>query len=296
MALVPDVMIGVSEVLRLLTGPGDAVVVNSPVYPPFFEFVSHLGRRVVEAPLSPAGRIDPDTLEHALGEAARSGDHAAYLICNPQNPTGTVHTEAELTEALASDRVENFRDVIAHYVREHNVPEVDVAAALAVVLQGEEPMLLEPEKEPRGEKFREERPARRRDDEGPRDGFTRERRPRPTGDLVPWRVAVGRRQRITPRQIVGALANEGGLSSDQMGRINIRPDHSIIELPADLPREVLDRLSRTRVSGKLIELRPDDGPRFTRERPTRRSDRAARDDYKADFKADKKFKKPRHKG
>ncbi|HEV7171322.1 MalY/PatB family protein [Pedococcus sp.] len=100
MALVPDVMIGVSEVLKLLTGPGDAVVVNSPVYPPFFEFVSHLGRRVVEAPLSPAGRIDPETLDRALGEAVRSGERAAYLICNPQNPTGAVHTAAELTEAL----------------------------------------------------------------------------------------------------------------------------------------------------------------------------------------------------
>ena len=206
------------------------------------------------------------------------------------NATRLSRFDEGITAALAEpERIDFFRDVVAHYVREYDVPEVDVAAALAAVLQGDEPMLLEPEKEARGERFREERASRRRDDEGPRDGSARERRPRASGDLVPWRVAVGRRQRITPRQIVGALANEGGLSSDEMGRINIRPDHSIIELPPDLPREVLDRLARTRISGQLIDLRPDEGPRFQRERPARRGDRD-------DFKADKKFKKPRHKG
>lgn len=100
MSLVPDVMIGVSEVLQLLTGAGDPVIVNSPVYPPFFEFISHLGRRVVEAPLSARGRLDPEALESALGEATRSGGRAAYLVCNPQNPSGAVHTADELTQAL----------------------------------------------------------------------------------------------------------------------------------------------------------------------------------------------------
>ncbi|MEO6411160.1 MAG: aminotransferase class I/II-fold pyridoxal phosphate-dependent enzyme [Pedococcus sp.] len=100
MQIVPDVMLGVVEVLKLLTGPGDAVVVNSPVYPPFFDFVTHLDRRVVEAPLDALGRIDLASLEQALTEATRGGGRAAYLMCNPQNPTGTVHTPEELTAAL----------------------------------------------------------------------------------------------------------------------------------------------------------------------------------------------------
>ncbi|MGA8979597.1 MAG: aminotransferase class I/II-fold pyridoxal phosphate-dependent enzyme [Pedococcus sp.] len=100
MHLVPDVMLGVVEVLKLLTDPGDAVVVNSPVYPPFFQFVGSLGRRVVEAPLSPAGRLDPDAVDRACAEAGRGGGRAAYLVCNPQNPTGAVHTAAELTAVL----------------------------------------------------------------------------------------------------------------------------------------------------------------------------------------------------
>ena len=100
MQIVPDVMLGVVEVLKLLTGPGDAVVVNSPVYPPFFAFAGHLGRHVVEAPLSPLGRLDPEAVERACAEATRGGGRAAYLLCNPQNPTGAVHTASELTAVL----------------------------------------------------------------------------------------------------------------------------------------------------------------------------------------------------
>ena len=92
MEIVPDVMLGVVEVLKLVTDPGAPVVVNSPVYPPFFQFVTHLGHPVVEAPLGEDGRLDLVTLERAFGEATSGGGRAAYLLCNPQNPTGAVHT------------------------------------------------------------------------------------------------------------------------------------------------------------------------------------------------------------
>lgn len=94
--LVPNVMLGVSEVLKVVTGPGDAVVLNPPVYPPFFAFVRNLGRRVVEAPLGADGRLDLEALDAAFGEARRGGRPAAYLLCSPHNPTGVVHTRAEL--------------------------------------------------------------------------------------------------------------------------------------------------------------------------------------------------------
>jgi cystathionine beta-lyase len=94
--LVPDVMLGVVETLRLITDPGDAVIVNPPVYAPFYAFVSHDGRRVIEAPLDVDGRIDLDALEDAFSRASASGGKVAYLLCNPHNPTGTVHTVDEL--------------------------------------------------------------------------------------------------------------------------------------------------------------------------------------------------------
>ncbi|MDC7121686.1 aminotransferase class I/II-fold pyridoxal phosphate-dependent enzyme [Cellulomonas fimi] len=94
--LVPDVMLGIVEVLRLVTDPGDAVVINPPVYPPFVQFVAHADRRPLPAPLGPDGRLDLDALDTAFASATSGGRRAAYLLCHPHNPTGTLHTAAEL--------------------------------------------------------------------------------------------------------------------------------------------------------------------------------------------------------
>jgi ATP-dependent RNA helicase DeaD len=78
--------------------------------------------------------------------------------------------------------------------------------------------------------------------------------------MAAYRIEVGKRHKVEPRQIVGALANEGGLSRGDFGYISIKPDFSVVELPADLPAGTLDRLAGTRISGKLIEIKPDNGP------------------------------------
>ncbi|MFE5340533.1 MalY/PatB family protein [Isoptericola sp. NPDC056578] len=105
----PDVMVAIVEVLRVLTAPGDAVVVTPPVYPPFYGFPGNEGRHVVEAPLGADLRLDLGALEAAFarvtGAAAHgagpgSGRRAVLLLCNPHNPTGTVHTRAELEAVL----------------------------------------------------------------------------------------------------------------------------------------------------------------------------------------------------
>lgn len=110
--LVPDVMIGASEVLRVLTDPGGAVVVNPPVYPPFYGFIDLIERRTVEAPLGRDGRLDLDALAAAFA-AARAGDRrAAYLLCSPHNPTGTVHTAGELAAVAELAREHGVRVVV----------------------------------------------------------------------------------------------------------------------------------------------------------------------------------------
>jgi ATP-dependent RNA helicase DeaD len=167
-----------------------------------------------------------------------------------------------ITEALGQqERIAAFRDIVGHYVAHHDVPEEDVAAALAVVAQGDTPLLLTPE-DPRAR--RDERYGRGEADARPEREHREERRARSTKPMAPYRIEVGKRQRVEPRQIVGALANEGGLSRDDFGHIQIRPDFSIVELPADLPRDVLGRLRDTRISGKLIEIRADRAPRKPR--------------------------------
>ena len=91
---VPDVGVGVVELLRALTRPGDRVVISPPVYPPFFSWVPEAGRELVEAPLrhGPDGwRLDLAALETAFAAGAK-----AYVLCNPHNPVGRVHEPEEL--------------------------------------------------------------------------------------------------------------------------------------------------------------------------------------------------------
>jgi cystathionine beta-lyase len=100
-AIVPDVMMGMAETLKLVTSPGDPVVVCAPVYPPFYAFTRSAGRTVIEAPLGANGRIDLDALSAALATARATSGRAALLLSNPHNPTGVAHTRAEL-EAVAA--------------------------------------------------------------------------------------------------------------------------------------------------------------------------------------------------
>jgi cysteine-S-conjugate beta-lyase len=109
-AIVPDVMLGMVELLKLVTGPGSVVVVSPPVYPPFFSFAEHLDRRVVEVPLTPDRRLDLPALEDAFAVAAASGP-AAFLLCNPHNPTGTVHSADELAAVADAARATGVRVV-----------------------------------------------------------------------------------------------------------------------------------------------------------------------------------------
>ncbi|WP_419993680.1 MalY/PatB family protein [Streptomyces boninensis] len=120
--LMPDVMMGIVEILKLVTGPGDAVVVNCPVYPPFYAFTTHMDRRVVEAPLS-AGtyRLDLDALATAFADARAGGRPAAYLLCSPHNPTGTVHTADELAAVAELAATHGVR-VIADEIHAPLVP------------------------------------------------------------------------------------------------------------------------------------------------------------------------------
>jgi cystathionine beta-lyase len=87
-----DVMNSMLGVLQAVSEPGDAVVINPPVYPPFRTIVDNYQRRLVEAPMNAEGRLDFAAIERALAEKPK-----AYLLCSPHNPTGAVHTAAELT-------------------------------------------------------------------------------------------------------------------------------------------------------------------------------------------------------
>jgi ATP-dependent RNA helicase DeaD len=155
-----------------------------------------------------------------------------------------------ITGSLGSPGIEMFRGLVEDYERQHDVPMADIAAALALQSRnGEEFLMTEPPPE-RRPKERPERPAKafRGAGEGPRNG------------LATYRIAVGKRHKVGPGSIVGAIANEGGLHRSDFGHITIKPDFSLVELPAKLPRETLKALEKTRISGVLINLQPDRSP------------------------------------
>ena len=162
-------------------------------------------------------------------------------------------TEA-ITKALGDAQLGIFRELVQSYEQEHDIPAADIAAAIAVLAQDGEPLFLQEMPEPRAAERRERR--------------------EPAGGLVRWRISVGKRHRVEPRQIVGALANEGGLKRADFGRIDIKPNFSLVELPPDLSRETLDRLADTRISGILIDLQRDKGPAPRSGPPKRFDDRA----------------------
>lgn len=114
-AIVPDVMMGIAETLKLVTSPGDPVVVCAPVYPPFYGFTRSAGRAIIEAPLRADGRLDLDAIDTAMAAARARSDRAVLLLSNPHNPTGVAHTRSELegvAAAAARHRVRVIADEI----------------------------------------------------------------------------------------------------------------------------------------------------------------------------------------
>jgi cystathionine beta-lyase len=105
--VIPDVLVGISELLRTLTKPGDRIVVNSPVYPPFYRVIGEVERKVEDVPLLRA-EDGSWSLDLAGLERAFAGGAAAYLLCSPHNPLGMVF---DLTTLAC----------IAELASEHNV-------------------------------------------------------------------------------------------------------------------------------------------------------------------------------
>jgi ATP-dependent RNA helicase DeaD len=221
---------------------------------------------------------DTESYVHRIGRTGRAGrSGAALLFVSPrerhllnsiEKATRQKLTEAQLpsvddvnaqrvakfadsiTDRLGSSGIELFRKLVEDYEREHDVPLADIAAALALQSRDGEAFLMSPEpppdRRPKQRQDRPDKPARSAGD-GPKKGF------------ATYRIAVGKRHKVGPGAIVGAIANEGGLHRSDFGHIAIGPDFSLVELPAKLPHSTLKALEKTRISGVLINLQPDRG-------------------------------------
>ena len=168
-----------------------------------------------------------------------------------------------------------YRGLVEDYAREHDVPLADIAAALAVMTQDGRSLLLEADPAPVARVKREpptrdsaDRKRPKRDEAEPRSATRSRSAPVP---MAVYRLSVGRRQKVNPSQIVGALANEGRLRREDFGAIDVKIDHSLVELPAKLSKDVFSKLARTRISGQLIELRRDPDAVVGKVKPRKRA-------------------------
>ena len=180
-----------------------------------------------------------------------------------------------ITDTLAAEELSFFSQLIEQYEREHNVTALEVASALAKLVQGDDPLLMAPPKKVSDrERDRDDRPpsrGRERDsrpegrnsrdrNDRPNRGETSERRPprRDFGasniEMETFRIEVGNAHGVKAGNIVGAIANETGIEGAHIARIWIEDNYSTVELPAGMPKELLNELRKVRVAGQLLNI------------------------------------------
>jgi ATP-dependent RNA helicase DeaD len=173
-----------------------------------------------------------------------------------------------ITDTLAAEELSFFSQLVEQYQQEHNVSAIDIAAALAKLVQGDTPLLIQPPKKVK--ESHEDRPARSdRDDRPSRDRGERgdrERKPRRSFgsdiEMETFRIEVGHAHGVKPGNIVGAIANETGIDGDHIARIKIADTYSTVELPAGMPKELLQELKKIRVAGQLLNISKMDGSKM----------------------------------
>lgn len=183
----------------------------------------------------------------------------------------------QVEEVIAAEDLAFFNDVIADLEGQANASLHEIAAALAFLAQRERPLQLEPASGPDIADLnrpRSERPPREN-----REQILGRRREVAEGKLVRYRIAVGREQQVTPKDIVGAIANEAGIESRHIGQINLYEDYSTVELPADLDSQTLNILRRLRVRQHPLSIQlagENEAPEHaSRGRPGPRAPKAA---------------------
>ena len=162
----------------------------------------------------------------------------------------------KITDTLAGGETTFMQNLVEQYRDEHDVPALEIAAALAKMSIGDKPLLLAAEKERPLRQPREDRPQRHSKDDRPkRDGKSRSRPlPELDSDKQRYRIEVGHEHDVKPGNIVGAIANEAGLAGEHIGHISIEQSYSLIDLPAGMPKDIFMDLKKVRVCGRPMNI------------------------------------------
>ena len=244
-----DILVATDVAARGLDVERIGHVVNYDVPYDTESYVHRIGRtgragRAGEAILfiTPRERNMLRYIERATRQPIEPMDLPSIADVNEQR---LVRFRDRITAALATGESDSFRTLIEEYEREHDVPALEIAAALASLLQGGSPLLLKER-----ETVREDVPPERTE-RTPRRGAEGRLRDE---DTETYRISVGYVHGVKPGNIVGAIANVAGLEGRQIGHVDIREDHTYVGLPAGMPAEVLRELQKTRVAGQLLRM------------------------------------------
>ena len=186
--------------------------------------------------------------------------------------------KSQISETLAQGELEQFQSLIEDFEREQNIPAIEIAAALAKMARGDVPLLLDKKQQVAAATW-DERPGRQvgfeRNDRGDRaerfdrggdrpdrsERFPKKERIVRAADpgMQTFRIEVGYQHGVKPGNIVGAIANEGGIDSKHIGRIEIYDDYSVLDMPDNLTGDVLDHLAGIKVAGQQLRISRDNG-------------------------------------
>ncbi|MFV1985125.1 MAG: helicase-related protein, partial [Thiohalomonadales bacterium] len=241
-------------------------------------------------------------LLHSIEKATRKPIERMELPSTEDiNDNRVAKFKQRITDTLATEEFGFYFQMIEQYKQEHNIPALEIAAALAQLLQGETPFLLTNKPQRRDSKSWDNddssstRRPRRDRDRPSRDKKERSSSRDPKRDSGPdkgmqsYRIDVGNDHGVKPGNIVGAIANEADIDSQYIGRIRINDDHSIIDLPEGMPKEILNDLKKVWVSGQKLNIIA-----LTKDKKPKNRDKAK--DKDKDKDKDKKRKKPKNKG
>ncbi|OOZ41533.1 ATP-dependent RNA helicase [Solemya pervernicosa gill symbiont] len=160
-----------------------------------------------------------------------------------------------ITDTLESQDLGFFEEVIEGYQSEHNIGLSEIAAALSYLVQKERPLLpklqdtkpAREERSDRGRDYKEREPRRSRERSPVRERELEE-------GMIRYRIEVGHRHKVEPKNIVGAIANEAGIESQFIGQIAIHDDYSNVDLPDGMPKEIFKHLKKVWVCGQQLRI------------------------------------------
>ena len=169
-----------------------------------------------------------------------------------------------IVEAIAAGQAEPFISLIEEFEREQDVPAVEIAAALASLLQGGSPLLL---KEGSAGPAAKDSPTR----ENRERGAPQSQQRLSDEDTETFRIEVGYAHGVKPGNIVGAIANVADLEGWQIGHVDIREDHTYVGLPRGMSKVVIAELAKTRVAGQALRINAatEVPPKMARKKPSK---------------------------